>query len=49
MAAGSRIGHNISVFYPPTERGANLPTEHLRIAGDEGRFECDSLRVRQDG
>jgi PAS domain S-box-containing protein len=47
--ADAIIGRNISVFYPPTEREANLPTEHLRIASDEGRFECDSLRVRQDG
>jgi PAS domain S-box-containing protein len=43
------IGRNIGVFYPPAERDANLPAEHLRIALDEGRFECDSLRVRHGG
>ena len=43
------IGRNIGVFYPPAERDANLPAEHLRTALDEGRFECDSLRVRHGG
>ena len=43
------IGRNIGVFYPPAERDANLPGEHLRIALEEGRFECDSLRVRHGG
>jgi PAS domain S-box-containing protein len=43
------IGRNIGVFYPPAERDANVPAEHLRIALEEGRFECDSLRVRHGG
>jgi PAS domain S-box-containing protein len=47
--ADSIIGRNIAVFYPPAERDANLPAEHLRIALEEGRFECDSLRVRHGG
>ncbi len=47
--ADTIIGRNISVFYPPAERDANLPAEHLRIALDQGRFECESLRVRHGG
>jgi PAS domain S-box-containing protein len=47
--ADAIIGRNIATFYPPAERDANLPAEHLRIALDEGRFECDSLRVRHGG
>jgi len=33
------IGRNISVFYTPTERDADLPAEHLRTALAHGRFE----------
>ncbi len=47
--ADTIIGRNIAVFYPPSERDANLPAEHLRRALEEGRFECDSLRVRHGG
>ena len=47
--ADAIIGRNISVFYPPSERDVNAPAEHLRIALEEGRFECDSLRVRFGG
>ena len=43
------IGRNISIFYTADEREADLPAEHLRIAREQGRFECESLRVRQDG
>jgi len=43
------IGRNISIFYAADERGADLPAEHLRLAREQGRFECESLRVRQDG
>ncbi len=43
------IGRNIGVFYPPVERDANVPAEHLRIALEAGRFECDALRVRHGG
>jgi PAS domain S-box-containing protein len=43
------IGRNIGVFYPPAERDANVAAEHLRIALEEGRFECDCLRVRHGG
>jgi PAS domain S-box-containing protein len=47
-AAEAIIGRNISVFYPPDERDANLPAEHLRAAREDGRFECESLRVREN-
>ena len=47
--ADAIIGRNIEVFYTPAEREAALPTEHLRVAREEGRFECESLRVREDG
>lgn len=47
--ADAIIGRNIGVFYPAAERDANLPAEHLRIALEEGRFECDSLRIRYGG
>jgi PAS domain S-box-containing protein len=47
--ADSIIGRNIAVFYPPAERDANEPVNQLRIALDQGRFECDSLRVRHGG
>jgi PAS domain S-box-containing protein len=47
--ADAIIGRNIGVFYPAAERDANVPAEHLRIALEEGRVECDSLRVRFGG
>ena len=47
--ADAIIGRNIGIFYVPAERDANVPAEHLRIALEEGRFECDSLRVRFGG
>ena len=47
--ADAIIGRNIDAFYVAAEREANLPAEHLRVARDEGRFECESLRVRADG
>ena len=43
------IGRNIGVFYPAAERDASVPTEHLRIALEQGRFECDARCVRQGG
>jgi PAS domain S-box-containing protein len=48
-AADAIIGRNIDTFYVATEREASLPAEHLRIARDEGRLECESLRARGDG
>ena len=47
--ADTIIGRNIGVFYPPAERDAGVPAEQLRAALDEGRFECDSLRIRHGG
>ncbi len=47
--ADAIIGRHIGVFYPPAERDANVPAEHLRMALEKGRFECDSLRVRHGG
>jgi PAS domain S-box-containing protein len=43
------IGRNIGVFYTAAERDASLPAEHLRTALEQGRFECDTLRVRHGG
>ncbi len=48
-AADAIIGRNIDAFYVAAEREAKFPAEHLRIARDEGRLECESLRVRADG
>jgi PAS domain S-box-containing protein len=47
--ADSIIGRHIGVFYTPAERDANVPADHLRIALENGRLECDSLRVRHGG
>jgi len=47
--ADAIMGRNIGLFFAPDERDAGLPAEHLRIAREEGRFECESLRARQDG
>jgi PAS domain S-box-containing protein len=47
--ADAIMGRNIGLFFTPAERDAGLPAEHLRIAREEGRFECESLRARQDG
>ena len=47
--ADTIIGRNIDVFYPAAERDASVPTEHLRIALEQGRFECDALCDRQGG
>ena len=46
--ADAIIGRNISVFYTPDERDANLAVEHLRVAREEGRSESESVRVRDD-
>ena len=47
--ADTIIGRNIGVFYPAAERDASVPTEHLRIALEQGRFECDARCDRQGG
>ena len=48
FAADAIIGRNIGVFYPPDQREANLPAQHLLVARDDGRFECESRGVRHD-
>lgn len=48
-AADEIIGRNVECFYPPTERDLGIPAEHLRLAGERGRFACESLRVRHGG
>jgi PAS domain S-box-containing protein len=44
--ADTIIGRNIGVFYAAAERDATVPSDHLRIALEQGRFEGDALCVR---
>jgi PAS domain S-box-containing protein len=43
------IGHHFSTFYTEEERAAGVPSEALRTAAAEGRFEREGWRVRKDG
>ncbi|MBT2133453.1 PAS domain S-box protein [Croceibacterium sp. LX-88] len=43
------IGEHFSRFYLPEDREAGVPERALRTAKDEGRFEAEGWRVRQDG
>jgi PAS domain S-box-containing protein len=47
--ASEIIGKHFSVFYPPEDVVAGKCEEELAIASDEGRFEEEGWRVRQDG
>lgn len=42
-------GKHFSVFYTDEDRATGLPGRALRIALEEGKFEDDGWRVRQDG
>jgi PAS domain S-box-containing protein len=43
------IGHSFERFYPPPALAAGRPTQALRHASAEGRFEDEGWRLRQDG
>lgn len=43
------IGRHFSVFYPEEDRSADKPSQELKIAAENGRFEDDGWRVRKDG
>jgi PAS domain S-box-containing protein len=48
-SADEIIGRHFRCFYPTGDIEANLPADHLRAAIDNGRCECDSIRVRNGG
>jgi PAS domain S-box-containing protein len=43
------IGQDFSKFYTPEAVAAAHPSEELRIATEQGRFEEEEVRVRKDG
>ena len=43
------IGEHFSRFYTDEDRAAGAPARALRAASEEGRFETEGWRVRQDG
>ncbi len=43
------IGRHFSVFYTPEDRAAGKPERILDIVRNEGRYEDESWRLRQDG
>jgi PAS domain S-box-containing protein len=43
------IGENFSRFYTDEDKATGLPARALGIALEEGRFEAEGWRVRQDG
>jgi PAS domain S-box-containing protein len=43
------IGRSFACFYPAAERDLDMPAEHLRIAGELGKYACECLRVRRGG
>jgi PAS domain S-box-containing protein len=43
------IGKHFSRFYPPEAIERNWPTEELKIAAGQGRFEEEGWRLRKDG
>jgi len=47
--ADTIVGRNIGVFYIGAERDGGVPSQHLRIALEQGRFECETHCVRQGG
>ena len=48
-SADEIVGQNLSVFYTPADRDTAVPVEQLRAARQDGRFECEGLRVRRGG
>jgi PAS domain S-box-containing protein len=47
--ASEVIGQHFSIFYPPEDREAGLPSVALETARKTGRFEAEGWRVRKDG
>ena len=47
--ADTIIGRQFATFYPQAERDGGLPLEHLRIAEQTGRCECECVRLRRGG
>lgn len=43
------IGKHFSCFYPEEDRDAGMPTDELKKAATEGRFENEGWRLRRDG
>src|SRR5689334_22675873 len=43
------IGKHFSCFYRAEDRAAGLPDRVLEIAGKQGKYEEENLRVRKDG
>jgi PAS domain S-box-containing protein len=43
------IGDHFSKFHTPEDQAAGIPAMALRIAKEEGKFECEGWRVRKDG
>ncbi len=43
------IGHSFSLFYPPEDQAAGIPSQILAQATTTGRFEGEGWRVRKDG
>jgi PAS domain S-box-containing protein len=43
------IGQHFSVFYTEADRAIGLPSQALRTAATEGRFEAEGWRLRKDG
>jgi PAS domain S-box-containing protein len=43
------IGRHFSLFYTGEDRASGRPARALRIAAEEGRFEDEGWRMRQDG
>lgn len=43
------IGQSLSIFYTPEEVELGRPTQELRVAAAEGRYEDEGWRIRQDG
>jgi PAS domain S-box-containing protein len=43
------IGQHFSVFYTEADRAIGIPSQALRTAATEGRFEAEGWRLRKDG
>jgi PAS domain S-box-containing protein len=48
-ASDEIIGRSFRCFYPAAERDLDLPSEHLRLAEERGKFAVECLRVRRGG
>jgi PAS domain S-box-containing protein len=48
-AADEIVGQHFSRFYTREDRAAGLPARVLAVAAQEGRYEAEGWRVRQDG